>query len=151
MPVAMMFWMSVCRVPMSMNQTHDSSVSICVFQELMGFDVMNAFRKYVYNAYNDHFQCIQLYTVMRARCSRTHERHAPATKLRAAAEKGASVTKAVFGFYGRECELPRDVAGLGPGVEVFGDDDPAAKKTPASPASAPDLLRAAENFDDLLK
>ena len=36
---------------------------------------MNLFRKYVYNAYNDHFQCIQLYTVMRARCSRTHERH----------------------------------------------------------------------------
>ena len=73
--VAITFWMSVCRVPMSMNQTHDSSVSICVFQELMSADVMNVFRKYVYNAYNDHFQCIQLYTDMRARCSRTHERH----------------------------------------------------------------------------
>ena len=36
---------------------------------------MNLFRKYVYNAYNDQFLCIQLYTVMRAQCSRTHERH----------------------------------------------------------------------------
>ena len=73
--VVIMFWMSVCRVPMSMIPTHESGVSMCVLQELMSADVMNVFRKYVYNAYNDHFLCIQLFTAMRARRSRTHERH----------------------------------------------------------------------------